>query len=226
VIKLSGITKTYGSGEVATQVLKGIDLQIEKGEFIAIMGPSGSGKSTLLNILGALDVPSEGDYYFMDTNIRRLTKDQLALFRRNILGFVFQGFNLLKKTSALENVEMPLVYQGISTKERHVKAFEALTSVGLQERVDYDPGQLSGGEQQRVAIARAIVTHPKVLIADEPTGNLDTKRSHEIMQLISGFNRDGITVVMVTHEEEMAEYASRIIRLRDGMMEKDEHHAA
>ena len=226
MIKLSGITKTYGSGEVATQVLKGIDLQIEKGEFIAIMGPSGSGKSTLLNILGALDVPSEGDYYFMDTSIEGLTKDQLALFRRNILGFVFQGFNLLKKTSALENVEMPLVYQGISTKERHVKAFEALTSVGLQERVDYDPGQLSGGEQQRVAIARAIVTHPKVLIADEPTGNLDTKRSHEIMQLISGFNRDGITVVMVTHEEEMAEYASRIIRLRDGMMEKDEHHAA
>ncbi|RRS31054.1 MAG: macrolide ABC transporter ATP-binding protein [Epsilonproteobacteria bacterium (ex Lamellibrachia satsuma)] len=226
MIKLAGITKTYGRGEVATQVLKGIDLQIEKGEFVAIMGPSGSGKSTLLNILGALDVPSAGDYYFMDTNIRGLSKDQLALFRRNILGFVFQGFNLLKKTSAQENVEMPLIYQGVSAKKRHKRAIEALTSVGLQERVDYDSGQLSGGEQQRVAIARAIVTRPKVLIADEPTGNLDTKRSHEIMQLISGFNREGITVVMVTHEEEMAEYASRIIRLRDGMIEKDGHHAS
>ncbi|WP_295417667.1 ABC transporter ATP-binding protein [Sulfurovum sp.] len=225
MIKLAGITKTYGSGEVATQVLKGIDLQIEKGEFVAIMGPSGSGKSTLLNILGALDVPTEGDYSFMDTNIRGLSKDQLALFRRNILGFVFQGFNLLKKTSALANVEMPLIYQGVSAKERHKRALEVLSSVGLQERVDYDPGQLSGGEQQRVAIARAIVTRPKVLIADEPTGNLDTKRSHEIMQLITGFNREGITVVMVTHEEEMAEYASRIIRLRDGMIEKDGHHA-
>jgi len=225
MIKLDNITKTYGSGEAATQVLKGIDLQIEKGEFVMIMGPSGSGKSTLLNILGALDVPTNGDYYFMDTNIKGLTKDQLALFRRNILGFVFQGFNLLKKTSALENVETPLIYQGISAKERYKKALEALNSVGLQEYADHTPDQLSGGQQQRVAIARAIVTHPKVLIADEPTGNLDSKRSHEIMQLVSDFNRDGITVVMVTHEEEMAEYASRIIRLRDGTIEKDDHHA-
>lgn len=225
MIKLENITKTYGSGEVATQVLKGIDLQIKKGEFVAIMGPSGSGKSTLLNILGALDVPTNGDYYFMDTNIKGLTKDQLALFRRNILGFVFQGFNLLKKTSALENVETPLIYQGISAKERYKKSLEALKSVGLQERADYTPDQLSGGQQQRVAIARAIVIHPKVLIADEPTGNLDTKRSHEIMQLVSDFNRGGITVVMVTHEEDMAKYASRIIRLRDGTIEKDGHHA-
>ncbi len=225
MIKLENITRSYGEGDAITKVLKGIDLEICSGEFVAIMGPSGSGKSTLLNILGALDVPSGGNYYFLDTNIRELTRDQLALFRRNILGFIFQGYNLLKKTSAFENVEMPLIYQKISVKERQKKSFEALKRVGLGARMKYDPGQLSGGEQQRVAIARAIVTEPKVLIADEPTGNLDTKRSHEIMHLISDFNQQGITVIMVTHEEDMAAYAKRIIRLRDGMIEKDESNA-
>lgn len=225
MIKLENITRSYGEGDAITKVLKGIDLEIQSGEFVAIMGPSGSGKSTLLNILGALDVPSGGNYYFLDTNIRELTRDQLALFRRNILGFIFQGYNLLKKTSAFENVEMPLIYQKISVKERQKKSYEALKKVGLEARMKYDPGQLSGGEQQRVAIARAMVTEPKVLIADEPTGNLDTKRSHEIMQLISNFNQQGITVIMVTHEEDMALYAKRIIRLRDGMIEKDESNA-
>ncbi len=226
MIKLDKVTKTYGSGEAATHVLKEIDLEIKRGEFVAIMGPSGSGKSTLLNILGALDVPSDGGYSFLDTDIRALSKDQLALFRRYILGFVFQGFNLLKKTSALENVEMPLVYLGMHAKERKERALEALTSVGLEDRMGYDPGQLSGGQQQRVAIARAMVTHPKVLIVDEPTGNLDTKRGHEIMQLIKTFNEDGITVIMVTHEKEIAAYASRIIYLRDGMIEKESNNVA
>ncbi len=225
MIRLKKVTKSYGSGEGATHVLKEVDLEIESGEFVAIMGPSGSGKSTLLNILGALDVPSEGDYFFAETNVRALSKDQLALFRRYILGFVFQGFNLLKKTSALENVEMPLIYLGLGSKVRRERATEALTSVGLEERMNYDPGQLSGGQQQRVAIARAMVTRPKVLIADEPTGNLDTRRGHEIMQLIKGFNEEGITVIMVTHEKDIAAYASRIINLRDGRIEKESRHA-
>jgi len=225
VIRLEKVTKIYGSGEVATHVLKEVDLQIESGEFVAIMGPSGSGKSTLLNILGALDVPSSGSYTFSDTDIRSLSQEQLALFRRYILGFVFQGFNLLKKTSAQENVEMPLIYQGMKAGERRMRAREALKSVGLEERVNYDPGQLSGGQQQRVAIARAMVTHPKVLIADEPTGNLDTKRGHEIMQLLKSFNDEGITVIMVTHEKDIAAYASRTIYLRDGMIERESVHA-
>ncbi len=226
MIKLENVTKTYGSGEGETRVLKDIDLEIKSGEFVAIMGPSGSGKSTLLNILGALDVPSGGNYSFYDTDIRALSKDQLALFRRYILGFVFQGFNLLKKTSALENVEMPLVYLGMYAKERKQRAIEALTSVGLEDRIGYDPGQLSGGQQQRVAIARAMVTRPKVLIADEPTGNLDSKRGLEIMELIKTFNEDGITVIMVTHEKDIAAYASRVIYLRDGVIEKESKHVA
>jgi len=225
MIRLEKVTKIYGSGEAATHVLKEVDLQIKSGEFVAIMGPSGSGKSTLLNILGALDVPSSGSYTFSDTDIRTLSQDQLALFRRYILGFVFQGFNLLKKTSAQENVEMPLIYQGIKAGERRKRAKEALKSVGLEERVTYDPGQLSGGQQQRVAIARAMVTRPKVLIADEPTGNLDTKRGHEIMELIKSFNDEGITVIMVTHEKDIAAYASRTIYLRDGMIERESVHA-
>lgn len=225
MIKLEKVTKIYGKGEAATKVLKHLDLEIKSGEFVAIMGPSGSGKSTLLNILGALDVPSGGNYTFYEADIRALSKDQLALFRRYVLGFIFQGFNLLKKTSSLENVEMPLIYLGISAKERRERATEALKSVGLEERMHYDPGQLSGGQQQRVAIARAMVTRPKVLIADEPTGNLDTKRGHEIMQLIKSFNDEGITVIMVTHEEDIAAYASRIIHLRDGVIERDDTHA-
>lgn len=224
MIRLKNISKIYGSKEAATEVLKDINLEIDDGEFVAIMGPSGSGKSTLLNILGALDVPSEGSYEFFGTGMRALSKEQRALFRRNILGFIFQGFNLSKKTSALENVEMPLIYQGVKSKERKERAYEALKSVGLESHVNHEPNQLSGGQQQRVAIARAIVTKPKILIADEPTGNLDTKRGHEIMELLSDFNRQGITIIMVTHEEDIAAYASRTINLRDGIIEKDFSH--
>ncbi|UFH60204.1 ABC transporter ATP-binding protein [Sulfurovum mangrovi] len=221
MITLENITKTYGEGEAKTQVLKSIDLSINKGEFVAIMGPSGSGKSTLLNILGTLDIPSEGKYGFQGVEIGSLSKDQRALFRREILGFIFQGFNLMKKTSALENVEVPLIYLGMGKEERKKRATEALINVGLQDRMYYDPAQLSGGQQQRVAIARAISTHPEILIADEPTGNLDTQRSHEIMKILELLNQEGITIIMVTHEEEMAAYASRIIYLRDGIIEKD-----
>ena len=221
MITLEGITRTYGSGEAATPVLHPLDLQIDRGEFVAIMGPSGSGKSTLLNILGALDVPSSGRYRFDGADLGTLSVEQRALFRRHVLGFVFQGFHLLKRTSALENVQLPLVYQGIAAIERRERASEALRSVGLEERMHHDPSQLSGGQQQRVAIARAIVTQPQVLIADEPTGNLDTTRSNEIMALIREFNARGITVIMVTHEEEIAAYASRRIVLRDGRIEED-----
>jgi len=221
MIELNNIGKIYGVEESASIVLKNIDLTIREGEFVSIMGPSGSGKSTLLNILGTLDVPTSGSYTFLDTDISKLTNNQRALFRRYLLGFVFQGFNLLKKTSALENVEMPLIYLGIPLKEREERSREALIKVGLEGRMDYEPSKLSGGQQQRVAIARAIVTKPKVLIADEPTGNLDTKRSHEIMQILKNFNNDGITIVMVTHEEEIAEYASRVLHVRDGIIEQE-----
>lgn len=226
MISLKQISKIYGKGDAASKVLQDIDLEIKKGEFVAIMGPSGSGKSTLLNILGTLDVPSSGEYSFEGTQIGALSQDQRALFRRYLLGFIFQGYNLLKKTSSLENVEMPLIYQGLDSKRRKEMASAALKSVGLEERLGYDPGQLSGGQQQRVAIARAMVTRPKILIADEPTGNLDTKRSHEIMDLISDFNKQGITVIMVTHEEDIAAYASRTIYLRDGRIEKEVTHVS
>ncbi|HEY9189831.1 MAG TPA: ABC transporter ATP-binding protein [Sulfurovum sp.] len=226
MISLRKISKVYGKGAAENTVLRDIDLDIEEGEFVAIMGPSGSGKSTLLNILGTLDVPSRGEYTFFGTEIGSLSADQRALFRRHLLGFIFQGYNLLKKTTSLENVEVPLIYQGIDSKERKRMATEALTDVGLEERLYYDPGQLSGGQQQRVAIARAMVTHPKILIADEPTGNLDTKRGHEIMELIRTFNRQGITVIMVTHEDDIAAYASRTIYLRDGEIEKEVHRVS
>ncbi|MBU0631278.1 ABC transporter ATP-binding protein [bacterium] len=225
MIELKNVTKVYGTAEVASTVLKDINLKIDQGEFVAIMGPSGSGKSTLLNILGTLDVPSSGIYNFNDTDIGALSKDQRSLFRRYVLGFIFQGFNLLKKTSALENVEMPLIYLGVNAKEREQRAHDALINVGLEERMSYDPSELSGGQQQRVAIARAIVTKPKVLIADEPTGNLDTKRSHEIMDILKRFNQEGITIIMVTHEENIAAYASRVIYVRDGLIEKDINNA-
>lgn len=225
MIQLKDVTKVYGIAEASSTVLKDINLTINEGEFVAIMGPSGSGKSTLLNILGTLDVASSGTYTFLDTDISALTKDQRSLFRRYVLGFIFQGFNLLKKTSALENVEMPLIYLGVKTKEREERAYEALINVGLEGRTNYEPSQLSGGQQQRVAIARAIVTKPKVLIADEPTGNLDTQRSHEIMQIIKGFNESGITIIMVTHEEEVASYASRVLHVRDGIIEKETFNA-
>jgi putative ABC transport system ATP-binding protein len=223
MIQLEKITKTYGKGEATAHVLQGIDLKIESGEFLAIMGSSGSGKSTLLNIIGALDVPTEGKYLFQDVDISKLSNDQRALFRRNILGFVFQGFNLSKRTSALENVELPLIYQRVASSERKTRSFEALKSVGLENYLHHDASQLSGGQQQRVAIARAIVTRPKVLIADEPTGNLDSARSHEIMKLISAYNKEGFTIIMVTHEEDIAAYASRTIFLHDGIIQRDLH---
>ena len=222
LIALSGITKTYGQGAAAFQALKGVDLTIEAGEFVAIMGPSGSGKSTAMNILGCLDTPTSGSYLFQGLAVERLDRKQRALLRRHCLGFVFQGFNLLARTSALENVELPLIYRGVPTAERHAAAREALARVGLAGREKNTPGELSGGQQQRVAIARAIVTEPTVLLADEPTGNLDTRTSEEIMELITGLNHDqGITVLMVTHEPDMAAHARRMVRFVDGRVESD-----
>ena len=222
LIALSGITKTYGQGPAAFQALSGVDLVIDAGEFVAIMGPSGSGKSTAMNIIGCLDTPTSGSYRFQGLAVEQLDRKQRALLRRHCLGFVFQGFNLLARTSALENVELPLIYRGAPAAERHAAARAALAQVGLAGREKNTPGELSGGQQQRVAIARAIVTEPTVLLADEPTGNLDTRTSMEIMELISGLNRDrGITVLMVTHEPDMAEFARRVVRFVDGRVESD-----
>ena len=222
LIALSGITKTYGQGPAAFQALSGVDLVIDAGEFVAIMGPSGSGTSTARNILGCLDTPTSGSYRFQGLAVEQLDRKQRALLRRHCLGFVFQGFNLLARTSALENVELPLIYRGAPAAERHAAARAALAQVGLAGREKNTPGELSGGQQQRVAIARAIVTEPTVLLADEPTGNLDTRTSMEIMELISGLNRDrGITVLMVTHEPDMAEFARRVVRFVDGRVESD-----
>ncbi|HSE12177.1 MAG TPA: ABC transporter ATP-binding protein [Rudaea sp.] len=222
LIELVGVTKTYGKGAAELQALRGVDLSVRKGEFVAIMGPSGSGKSTVMNILGCLDVPTTGSYLFRGIHVEHLSRNQRALLRRNFLGFVFQGYNLLARTSALENVELPLLYRGEPATVRHATAREALASVGLTEWETHTPAELSGGQQQRAAIARAIVTNPAVLLADEPTGNLDTQRSHEIMDLIVALNRDrGITVLMVTHEPDMAAYAKRIVRFVDGRVDSD-----
>mgnify|MGYP001443408990 FL=1 len=222
LIRLSGITKTYGSGQAAFQALKGIDLAIEAGDFVAIMGPSGSGKSTAMNILGCLDTPTQGSYEFEGVKVEQLTRNERALLRRNYLGFVFQGFNLLARTTALENVELPLIYRGEPATARHAAARAALEQVGLAGWEHHTPGELSGGQQQRVAIARAIVTRPHVLLADEPTGNLDTHTGEEIMDLISALNRDhGITVLMVTHEPDMAAHAKRVVRFVDGRVDSD-----
>lgn len=219
LIRLRGVTKTFGEGAAAFQALKGIDFDIEAGDFVAIMGPSGSGKSTAMNILGCLDIPTSGSFLFKGHAIENLTQNQRALVRRKYLGFVFQGFNLLSRTSALENVELPLLYRGIGKAERRRMAMSALERMGLAEWWEHTPAQLSGGQQQRVAIARAIVTNPEVLLADEPTGNLDTERSIEIMKVLEGFNRDnGLTILMVTHEAEMAGFARTIIRFRDGLV--------
>jgi putative ABC transport system ATP-binding protein len=226
LIELVGVTKTYGQGAVALQALRGVDLVVEQGEFVAIMGPSGSGKSTAMNILGCLDVPTTGSYRFRGTAVESLTRNQRALLRRHYLGFVFQGYNLLGRTSALENVELPLLYRGEPPAARHAAAHEALAAVGLTGWEHHAPAALSGGQQQRAAIARAIVTHPSVLLADEPTGNLDTLRSREIMDLIVALNRDrGITVLMVTHEPDMAAYARRVVRFVDGRVESDTRQA-
>jgi putative ABC transport system ATP-binding protein len=216
------VTKTYGTGRAAVQALRSVNLYIEKGDFVAVMGPSGSGKSTCLNILGCLDAPTSGSYFFEGIEVVKLSRNQRARLRRHYLGFVFQGFNLLNRTSALENVELPLIYRSIPAAERHRRAKTALATVGLNGWEHHTPGELSGGQQQRVAIARAIVTQPHVLFADEPTGNLDTARSHEIMALLASFNRhQGLTIVMVTHEPDMATYAKRIVRFVDGRIESD-----
>lgn len=223
IIRLRGIVKTYGEGPTAFQALKGIDLDIMPGDFIAVMGASGSGKSTTMNILGCLDMPTHGEYLFRGHRIDALTRDQRALLRRKYFGFVFQGFNLLSRTSALENVELPLVYRGDPKAERHEAAMAALDKVGLKDWWDHTPAELSGGQQQRVAIARAIVTRPQVLLADEPTGNLDSERSVEIMQLLSDLNRNsGITVLMVTHEADMAAFAHTLVHFKDGLVERIE----
>lgn len=222
LIQLRGVTKVYGEGATALQALKGVDLNIHQGEFVAIMGPSGSGKSTAMNILGCLDTPSAGQYLFQGMPVESLTRDQRARLRRRYFGFVFQGFNLLARTSAQENVELPLIYRGEPAAARAAAARQALASVGLQGWEHHTPAELSGGQQQRVAIARAIVTEPAVLLADEPTGNLDTARSREIMELLTHLNQErGITVLMVTHEADMAAFAKRIVRFVDGMVASD-----
>jgi putative ABC transport system ATP-binding protein len=222
LLQLRDITKTYGTGTAAVQALRGVSLEIDKGEFVAVMGPSGSGKSTAMNILGCLDTPSTGAYVFEGAHVETLTRDQRALLRRHYLGFVFQGFNLLNRTSAQENVELPLLYRGVSATERRRLAHAALASVGLTGWEHHTPAELSGGQQQRVAIARAIATNPSVLLADEPTGNLDSARSVEIMQLLTQLNQErGITVLMVTHEPDMAAYANRIVRFVDGLVADD-----
>jgi putative ABC transport system ATP-binding protein len=223
IIEFDRVARTYGKGHAEVHALAGVDLQVHEGEFVAVMGPSGSGKSTAMNILGCLDVPTAGAYRFRGVDVGSLSRQQRALLRRYYLGFVFQGFNLLNRTSALENVELPLVYRGMPAGERHRRAREALAAVGLSGWESHTPAELSGGQMQRVAIARAIVAEPSVLFADEPTGNLDTARSIEIMELLVGFNRErGITVLMVTHEPDMAAYAARTIRFRDGHVESDE----
>ena len=225
LIELQGVTKVYGTGSAAMKALRGIDLHIGQGEFVAVMGPSGSGKSTCMNILGCLDTPSGGAHLFEGVDVGKLSRDQRALLRRHYLGFVFQGFNLLNRTSALENVELPLVYRGVPADERRESALRALEAVGLKGWETHTPGELSGGQQQRVAIARSIVTDPKVLLADEPTGNLDSARSREIMEMLAAFNREyGITIVLVTHDADMAAYAKRIIRFLDGIIDTDEEN--
>ena len=222
LIELEDISRVYGEGEIAVRALDGINLTVKAGEFIAIMGPSGSGKSTAMNVIGCLDSPTSGHYRFNGIEVSGLTQDQRALLRRHYLGFVFQGYNLLPRTSALHNVELPLIYKGLGRAERHAAATEALQKVGLEERAHHDPSELSGGQQQRVAIARALVGKPQIILADEPTGNLDTKTSVEIMEMLQNLNRDeGLTIVMVTHEADMADYAKRLIWMVDGRIERD-----
>jgi putative ABC transport system ATP-binding protein len=225
LIEFKVVTKFYGEGYASMQALRGIDIFIDKGEFVAIMGPSGSGKSTCMNIIGCLDTPTSGTYTFKGIEVGQLTRNQRALLRRYYIGFVFQGYNLLNRTSALENVELPLIYRGVPTIERRARALNAMDTVGLRGWESHTPSELSGSQQQRVAIARAIVTEPAVLLADEPTGNLDTARSREIMELLTSLNRNhGITIIMITHEPDMATNATRIIHFLDGLIGSDEQN--
>jgi putative ABC transport system ATP-binding protein len=227
LIRLRGVSKVYGSGQAALTALRNLDIDVVEGEFVAIMGPSGSGKSTAMNIIGCLDTPTSGQYLFRGMHVETMSRDQRARLRRDFFGFVFQGFNLLARTSALENIELPLIYRGEGAARRRALATRALASVGLEGWGRHTPSELSGGQQQRVAIARAIVTEPAVLLADEPTGNLDSQRSREIMELLVGLNRQqGITVLMVTHEPDMAAYARRVLRFLDGMLASDEQGPA
>lgn len=227
VIEFAHVTKTYGEGTSAFQALRGVDLEIRHGEFVAITGPSGSGKSTAMNILGCLDTPTSGSYLFNNVPVERLSRNQRALLRRHYFGFVFQGFNLLARTTAAENVELPLLYRGLGASARRAGALEALDQVGLLDWATHTPAELSGGQQQRVAIARALVTSPEVLLADEPTGNLDTARGREIVDLIAALNRDrGITVLLVTHEPDIAARADRVIHFVDGRVASDTRQEA
>ena len=221
LLALDGVEKKYQMGDVEVRALRGVKMQVERGEFVAIMGSSGSGKSTLMNILGCLDRPTTGRYLLEGKDVSQLTRDELAEIRNRTLGFVFQSFNLLARTSALENVELPLLYQGVATKERMQRATVALERVGLGKRLDHHPSQLSGGQQQRVAIARALVSNPQVILADEPTGNLDSRTSIEVMALFQEMGRSGITVVLVTHEPDIAQYAARVINMKDGLVQSD-----
>ncbi len=222
LLELQGVSRVYGEGDALVRALDGIDLRVQSGAFVALMGPSGSGKSTCLNLLGCLDEPTSGSYRFQGVEVTGLDADQRAMLRRKYLGFVFQGFNLLARTTAVENVELPLIYLGLGARERRERAMAALSEVGLAERARHAPNELSGGQQQRVAIARALVSNPAVLLADEPTGNLDQARSHEIMGLLAGLNQQrGITILMVTHETEMATYAGRTVQFLDGRIVGD-----
>ena len=218
LIQLDDVSKVYQMGDVKVRALRGVSLRVSQGEFVAIMGASGSGKSTLMNIIGCLDRPSSGYYALEGHEVSHLTRDDLARFRNRTIGFVFQSFNLLSRTSALENVELPLIYAGIPRRERHAKAAEALRRVGLGDRLDHHSNQLSGGQQQRVAIARALVSNPKLILGDEPTGNLDSRTSVEVMSLLQELGRSGITVLLVTHEADIARYASRVIMVKDGLV--------
>lgn len=222
VIKIRNITRDFPLGQEVVKVLKGIDLDIEKGEYVALMGPSGSGKSTLMNLLGCLDTPTSGSYELNGVDVSSMTDDELAEIRNKEIGFVFQTFNLLPRTTALENVALPMIYAGASKAQRLQRASEVLTDVGLADRMDHKPNQLSGGQRQRVAVGRALVNNPTIILADEPTGNLDSKTSLEIMQLFDEIHKAGNTVIIVTHEEEIAAYTHRVIRLRDGMVESDQ----
>lgn len=222
IIEIKNIKRDFALGSETVYVLKGIDLTIKKGEYVALMGPSGSGKSTLMNLLGCLDTPTSGSYILNGKDVSKMTDNELAEIRNKEIGFVFQTFNLMPRTTALDNVALPLIYAGKSKSDRSARAAEVLTQVGLADRMDHKPNQLSGGQRQRVAVARALVNHPSIILADEPTGNLDSKTSVEIMQLFNDIHAQGNTVILVTHEEDIARFAHRIIRLKDGIIEKDE----